>query len=305
MQLRSQSAQPALSPESSDSTESAPSSPPDNCSHCNCPVLSIDSAVQCEICDLWQHCCCIGISQALYDSLIDSPTLAVLTICLSCRQAIAPKPPRAPPATTYAAITSKSINREGTSTQLPRQSFTPPRRPTQPTNTLVLHSQTKTKGTNTAPSNKSTTKARDDSLIIQGLPECPEAALHLREAHDRSLWADLCSKMDLNPINPKSITRLARKAGSLHAEKPRLIRVHFSDDPDLESVLLAAYKLVPLGSVHIFPDIPWAERQRRKNFNEAQSFDRARNVIIHGVPQSITNDPTDDIEQWKYLSRTL
>lgn len=77
---------------------------------------------------------------------------------------------------------------------------------------------------------------------------------------------------------------------------------------DLEDVLLTCHTLVNSSvGARIFPDKPWAERQKRKSDPvTSRQSDAKKVLLVHGVPELKNADKCEqqkhDIEEWRYIT---
>ena len=154
------------------------------------------------------------------------------------------------------------------------------------------------------------TRTNDLTVICTNMPE--PVAPSLKERHESELknWNDLCAKMNIS-VEPACLTRLTRHPSSEHANLPRLLRVTLKNMEDVESVLLSAYKLRSASvACRIFPDIPWSQRQQKKEKpSEARITDQKRAVFVHGIPESPNNDESEkrahDCREWKFIQELI
>lgn len=155
------------------------------------------------------------------------------------------------------------------------------------------------------------------SVIVTNVPESVDPKLQSLHNHDLAMWTSICSSIGLPHVEASSLTRLTRHPSSPHAHLPRLLRVDLASAQILEDVLLSRGLLRGSASdsclpVRIYPDVPWAERERRRQppANKAQSSKRC-SIIVHGVPELGDTGATEsqrkkhDCDQWLYLSQLL
>lgn len=80
---------------------------------------------------------------------------------------------------------------------------------------------------------------------------------------------------------------------------------------DVEEVLLSAHNLRTLSpKIRIFPDVPWSERQQKKdNPLTAKIVKDKKTVLIHGIPESQENDTikrrAHDCREWKFIQELI
>lgn len=148
------------------------------------------------------------------------------------------------------------------------------------------------------------------TLICSNIPESDSPSLRERQEADKKSWSELCSVLEVN-IHPVQLTRLSRPPKSPHAGEPRLLRVLLKNESDVETVLLAAFKLRLAKSViRIYPDIPWRDRQLRKEDHKKDTrIDDFRAVFVHGVPELNDTDELKnkqhDCSEWRYIKELL
>ncbi|VDO82890.1 unnamed protein product [Schistosoma curassoni] len=106
---------------------------------------------------------------------------------------------------------------------------------------------------------------RDDSLIIMSLKDSPELPLSLRDKHDKMLWDEINTKLELPKIEPLIVTRLTRGTDSKHQNHPRLLRVTLKNATDVEDVLLASHLLKSDGNVRMLLDTLYSEHNLIQN----------------------------------------
>ena len=98
------------------------------------------------------------------------------------------------------------------------------------------------------------------------------------------------------------------------AAKPRPLRVDLENEHDTEGLLLASAALPHSSqpSVRIYPDVPWSERESRRQAlksTPAYELTRRRSVILHGIPEcaspEILSAVTHDRAQWAYIKSKI
>ena len=171
---------------------------------------------------------------------------------------------------------------------------------------------TATKKGNAVPPNpqKCVAKIRHDlSVICTNVVELNDTLLQRRHNHDKDEWVKLCCRMKLKPIEPVTITRLARSLDSPNRDKPKLLKVTVATEKELEDILLSAYLLkdsTENNQQRVFADLPWWERTLKAR-NAVVDRSKHRNLILLGVPEA--EDPSKqkqhDFLQWKFISDTL
>ena len=147
------------------------------------------------------------------------------------------------------------------------------------------------------------------SVICTNLPESKETLFENRRHCDIQAWIKLCENIHLSPITPTSTTRLTRHPSSPHTDKPRLLRVTFKSEADLENVLLHSHFLLefPESTCRIFPDIPWWERKWVPNGRDQAA---SRKLVLLGVPEmegtpSVHERSKHDHKQWRFLADAI
>ncbi|CAH8510231.1 unnamed protein product [Dicrocoelium dendriticum] len=145
------------------------------------------------------------------------------------------------------------------------------------------------------------------TVICSNVPEPTSESLKGRQAEEQNRWAEITSALGLKVL-PTGLTRLSRNPSSPHLGEPRLLRVTFGNTRELEDVLLARHLLVNSSvSARIFPDRPWAERQKHKsNPSSSRQNEMKKVVLVHGVPELKHDDSSErqkhDIEEWRYIA---
>ncbi|CAH8665644.1 unnamed protein product [Dicrocoelium dendriticum] len=107
------------------------------------------------------------------------------------------------------------------------------------------------------------------------------------------------------------MVRLVRHPNSIHYGDPRLFQVTLQSANEAEEVLLSATRLRTTScTVRIFPDVPWSERQKRKqNPDDFRKRQDAKSVLVHGVPElKISSDleaKAHDWDEWRFIRELL
>lgn len=150
------------------------------------------------------------------------------------------------------------------------------------------------------------------SVICTNVPEATDTLLANRHEHDMSQWDKLCSRMSLKPIKPVSLTRLSRKPGSVHNDKPRLLKVAVQNEKELEDILLSAYLLRDCEKTdnRIFADVPWKEREKSAHKGKHREIEKGKSLLILNIPEPASDSDMQcqnkhDYHQWKYLSDAI
>lgn len=172
----------------------------------------------------------------------------------------------------------------------------------------------KTKSSSTSLSKRKEASKVQLSVICTNVTESGDTLLANRHGHDIHQWHQLCSRMNLQPITPVSLTRLNRKPDSPHHDKPRLLRLVVEKEKDLEDILLSAYLLRDENNdtSRIFADVPWSERVKSSSKGGQNSIIKPdeRSLIILNVPESASTINTKsgtqhDLQQWQYIGRNI
>ena len=130
-----------------------------------------------------------------------------------------------------------------------------------------------------------------------------------RSDDDKTQWKAII-KLIGAPPSPVTMIRIVRHHESAHYGEPRLLRVTFETEKDMETVLSSAYKLQHTEhKARIFPDVPWHLRQRKKNPLTSQNHLESKSIYVHGVPEASTEDVgkirDHDKEEWTYIMNVL
>jgi hypothetical protein len=150
------------------------------------------------------------------------------------------------------------------------------------------------------------------AVICTNIYESNETLLLNRQVHDTSEWLKLCKLLGLDPIQPKSLSRISRRPDSPHFAKPRLLKITLNNEKELEDVLLSAHILNKQGETtsRIFADIPWWERRNAKTDDKTKEARQERSVVLLGIPDA-TNEScpnqsrSHDIQQWKFIEEVI
>ena len=310
----------------------------DPCAACGKLVSPKVQVVTCLSCKLGVHTSCDAtLTPTSIDQILSDTHPAIHYLCAKCRlddnttslkkledrvrvlEELLNKILKDQPPTILHNYETKTIaSSSGTYPPLPRER-TPQSENDQPVvitatqNTENVRSVviTATKKGNTAQSNpqKCVAKIRHDlSVICTNVTELNDTLLQRRHNHDKDEWEKLCCRMKLNPIEPVTITRLARSLDSPNRDKPKLLKVTVATEKELEDILLSAYLLKDAteNNQRVFADVPWWERTLKAR-NAGVDRSKHRNLILLGVPEA--EDPSKqkqhDSLQWKFISDTL
>ena len=148
------------------------------------------------------------------------------------------------------------------------------------------------------------------TVICANVPEPTANTLREKQAEELNHWLDVCKQMGIN-VHPVGIVRLFRHPSSPHAGEPRLTRITFAHEKDLEKVILSSYLLDKNScKSRIFLDRPWTERAKyRTNPTDARESENKRVVLIHGVPQLSNPDEAlcqqNDCKEWDFIRELI
>lgn len=146
------------------------------------------------------------------------------------------------------------------------------------------------------------------SVIVFNIPEPLSTDLAEREQHDLEHWQAICHKLNISGSEHLRIQRLTRNQ---HPTKiyPRLLKVTYGSSDNVEKTLLASSLSAPglLGTVRIRADLTRSERLRRaaEAKTDAAESRQRRSIILRGIPESLDNTSTHDIQQWDYVRTKL
>ena len=185
------------------------------------------------------------------------------------------------------------------------------RQPTQNTSTSIRSTAQMPRTPNAY--QQRTTKAEnvlDLTVICTNVPEPTAKSLKERHQEEIQKWNELSNLMGVS-VEPVSLTRLSRPPSSGHAGEPRLLRIQLKSLVDVEDVLLSAHILRSASlKTRIFPDIPWSQRQEKKeNPEKAKKASEKKTVLIHGIPESQATDEkgkrAHDCQEWKFIQELI
>lgn len=149
------------------------------------------------------------------------------------------------------------------------------------------------------------------SIIVFNMQEATATSLAQRELTERNEWEQVCTQLQIQPVQPVYITRLrTNRCGGTDMCRPA--KLTFTSAEEAERVLLLASALRDQSTLRIKPDFPWAIREARRQIVTDQSvlsYDRSCSVTLHGVPEhnsvQLINRQQHDIEQWNYIAQQL
>jgi hypothetical protein len=174
---------------------------------------------------------------------------------------------------------------------------------------LQVTSSLHTRSTERLPKQPKSLGSSDLSIICTNVPESNSTSIQGRSADEQNQWETIVKSISA-PLSPVSLTRLVRHHKSTHFGEPRLLRVTFKTEKDMEAVLLSSYKLrQEAHKIRIFPDVPWIDRQKRKNAPTTRDSHDVKSVYIHGVPEVSPEDVgktrDHDHTEWAYILTSL
>ncbi|MES9975156.1 MAG: hypothetical protein ABW094_12920 [Candidatus Thiodiazotropha sp.] len=153
-------------------------------------------------------------------------------------------------------------------------------------------------------------KVRPTSVMIVNLPECTSTRLDERDEAERRAWGQLCQALGLETTPPIRTTRI----GDRQRSTIRPLRVELPNEAVAETMILASNALgrTDFKGVRIYPDVSWSEREARRislKTTPAKEISRRRSVILHGIPESTSQVPLEQLHhdraQWAYLKSVM
>ena len=146
--------------------------------------------------------------------------------------------------------------------------------------------------------------SRYNSVIIFGVSESTEMSLRARDKHDEYYITSVLLHMGVQ-LNVFKHHRLNNKGASTNSHESRPIRLETEASGTASQILARSPMLhsSDWSHIRIRRDLPWSERQsRRQNAGQIDNAD-SRSIIIRGVPetQGKENGNQHDSEQWDYI----